>query len=687
MTDIDDDSASIAKSTHRHGENHRGGADTMHTNVDHNSHPAHVASKMPANPNVHQQSVGSSNEMDHQQQDPAIDDDENQFLVAYLESHFSHQYFLSQHQQIATSHALLDNDLLISLCQGKSITYQLPAAIRLKGTTIVIMPTDHCIQREKAQPMNNVLAWWVTDYDSFNVLLGKLQHVCQSVSEDEEETPQLAKLIYISCKRFVESDPLHHYLAELYQMKLINQFVIEEIQCLESDRFPEYERLAMIRLLYPHICMTVLTNAITAKLQHRILNVIHVHDDAICVIEPSYRENIFYEVMPRLSLQSAVQHMAQAILHKYTGESGIIFCFDRHELNLIQAQLQKHGISSAVLDPSDPHIFQHNYQQWITGQQPVGIATQEFKFGIHKPNVRFVFHYSLPASIEEYIQDTNLAGRDEDHCRCTLFLDLSDIERLRYLYHSQRAVEQLKQIALYADNSITPRRVLLEQYCSINSEPSSGPCDNSLRKSGELVECNLSADVKNFLTCVLKAQGMSMSECIDLFRGVASKSLMAQDPCFGEGTHFTAWEGTRLGYLLYIYGYIELEFHGQQQMALVTDRGTAFINNPASNFKMTEPAAFPAKDKHTKRTKSTNPSQAANKKRKRRATAAKKSQPATLGGQAHFPSLHPLFIQYMYQAHPQLYQNLLLIQNHWMQQRAQLGVPHGGAPGGGPGGG
>lgn len=600
-----------------------------------------------------------------------IDDQENEkYLLSFLKNNFSHTSFLSENQLFATRQALLDSDLLVSLCQGKSITYQLPAAIQLKGTTVVIMPTEQCIRREKNKgDIKNVNVWWIDSSDAFNSMISDIQNVIQTTNKTDDLSPSLAKLIYITCKRFVESEVFLDLLTELNKLKLLNQFVVEEIQCLESERFPEYGRLVLLRNQYPTVSITVLTSALTGKLQHRILNTIKVHFDAFCAVEPSIRENIYYSVLPRYSLQESVQTMAQFITQNNILESGIIFCFDREEANLIFEQLQNHDIPAVILDPedSDERVFDKNYQQWKTDVVPVGIATQTFRFNIHKKNVRFVFHYSLPASIEEYLQDTNLAGRDDQFARCIIFEDLSDMERLRYQFTSQMSIEQIKQMAIYADNSVTPRRVLLEQYCTFLTGSSIGKCDNSERSLESIIECDLSSDVKSLLTCIQNSFGYPISKSIDIFRGVTNRESIETSNSFGEGSHYTSWEATRLAYLLYVYDHIEFDIHNSILIPVITERGSSFLSNPSSVFKMSEPAPFP-KSRSLNNKKRPKPMTAQiNKKAKKRRIANAQKTPL-LPNNGHFPSLHPLFIQYIYQAYPQFYQNLLLMQNQWAQR-------------------
>src|SRR5581483_1675323 len=122
---------------------------------------------------------------------------------------------------------------------------------------------------------------------------------------------------------------------------------------------------------------------------------------------------------------------------------GIIYTSTRKHAEQISGELESLGITSAVyhggMKKSDRESMQ---EKFMNNQVPVIVATCAFGMGIDKPDVRFVFHYDAPGSLDAYYQEIGRAGRDGKPSTAVLFFSPKDLMIHKFFKAGDRIHEE-----------------------------------------------------------------------------------------------------------------------------------------------------------------------------------------------------------------------------------------------------
>ena len=499
-----------------------------------------------------------------------------------LKKYFGFETFKGEQREIVKSVLKGRNTFVIMPTGGgKSLCYQLPAMM-MDGTAIIISPLIALMKNQ----VDSIRGY--SQEDNIASFLNSSLNKTQMNEVKNEIMSGKTKMLFIAPETLTKDENI-----EFFQKSNISFVAVDEAHCISEwghDFRPEYRRIrTMISAIGEDIPIIALTATATPKVQSDIVKSLEM-DDTDIYISSFNRDNLYYEIKPKINKDKTIKGIIQFIKTS-KGKSGIIYVQARKSTEEIAKILNVNGIKAAAYHAGlDPKTRTYVQDAFLMEEVEVIVATIAFGMGIDKPDVRFVIHYDIPKSIENYYQETGRGGRDGIKGHCLAFYSYKDILKLEKFLRDKPVAERelsaqlMEEVISYTESNTCRRKFLLHYFGEeFAVEECHNMCDNC-KHPKEKVE--VKDEMKLALQVVSQLnENYTAKALVEFITGKMSKDMkdfkFDKLPLFGSGFAkddlfwHTIFRQAVLNDLLFK----EIEQYG---ILKLTDNGRAYIKSPAS---------------------------------------------------------------------------------------------------------
>ena len=453
-----------------------------------------------------------------------------------LKEYFGFDYFKGNQKEIIESVISgRDTFVIMPTGGGKSLCYQLPA-ILLPGTALIISPLIALMKNQ----VDSIRGYSQSDHIAS--FLNSSLNKSQMREVKAEITSGRTKMLFVAPETLTKDENI-----EFFKNTNVSFVAVDEAHCISEwghDFRPEYRRIrTMISAINEDIPLVALTATATPKVQIDIVKNLNMKE-VNTFISSFNRDNLYYEIRPKINKDQTIREIVQFI-KTMPGKSGIIYVQSRKSTEEIAKILTVNGIKAAAYHAGlDAKVRTKVQDDFLMEEIDVIVATIAFGMGIDKPDVRFVIHYDIPKSIENYYQETGRGGRDGLEGYCIAFYSYKDILKLEKFLRDKPVAERelgaqlMEEIIAYTETSACRRKFLLHYFGEEYSESKCNKkCDNC-RHPKEKV--GVKKEMKTAIESILQLnEKYTVKTLVEFITGKSTKEMkdfkFDKLPLFGAG--------------------------------------------------------------------------------------------------------------------------------------------------------